>query len=324
MYPIAKNLKYYEGVRMKIVQMLLGVFIIPSSYYAMEMSKKENPSITIMKVKDKWIKIYPTVWDQYRKEKAQIILNTICPNDVTPNEIHDAEYQRTFFDHYLQVPLPKEFYATLLKNGADPFIKDASKHRWPTFFSAITLPNFPALEALMNHENGILLPNLKESTDCHGNTALHRLLLFGEKTHNAHATAKFLLLHGFDPNSSNIQGETPLHLACRWGNHYKLAELFLKYGADPNEQTTSGNTPFHECFCSDYSGIPEEKIAIARLLLRYKADLEIQNNFRTTAKESVLGHCRVNISEIIDYEDYNSDAGELLVKHNAFMHTNSN
>lgn len=306
---------------MKILRIFMLTSIITSSVWAMKTSEYQKPIPTFRKVKDKWIRIYPSPCDEIWQEKAQEVLASVCPDEVKPNAIHDEQYGRTFFDHYLGLPLPKSFYVTLLNNGADPLIKDTTQYKWPTFFSAVITCNIDALEALVEHNNGALVPQLQRATDSSGNTALHRLLLFAERVRNAYATAKFLLLHGFNVNASNNNQETPLHLACSLGSHYDLAKLFLKHGTNPDAQTYYGNTPFHECFGNRWSGSLEEKAAVAQLLVRYNADLNIKNRCNLTALEFAKHHPHIDIHKIVAYEDYNEDAGELLAKYENLKHT---
>lgn len=49
---------------------------------------------------------------------------------------------------------------------------------------------------------------------------------------------------GCDINHQNIDGNTPLHLACQYEIDFKFIKMFLDFGSDINIENTNGQTPF--------------------------------------------------------------------------------
>ena len=89
-------------------------------------------------------------------------------------------------------------------------------------------------------------------SDENGLTPLHIAAYHGEVV-----IAKLLLRHGADPSVRDRHGRTPLHLAkCP-----ELVELLIKYGADPNAEDVSGRTPLHYA-------IDEKNDDVVKALLR--------------------------------------------------------
>ncbi|KAI4499843.1 hypothetical protein M0802_005099 [Mischocyttarus mexicanus] len=71
---------------------------------------------------------------------------------------------------------------------------------------------------------------------------------------------KRLLNSGVSPDSRDVQGRTPLHLAsCR--GFEAIVTLLLEYGADPNKRDIVGNTPLHLAAVAS-------NISVVTLLLR--------------------------------------------------------
>ena len=52
-----------------------------------------------------------------------------------------------------------------------------------------------------------------------------------------------LLLKGFDPNTQNFEGNTPLRYACD-GNYLKCIDILLTYGANEDIENNSGIVPW--------------------------------------------------------------------------------
>lgn len=96
------------------------------------------------------------------------------------------------------------------------------------------------------------------------NTDIHHplLLIIGVVVRNPVLIQKLLEL-GHDPNLTNDQGYTPLHIT----DQAEVAELLLKHGANPNAQDRQGQTPLH------FAYQPE----VARLLLKHGADPNLKD-----------------------------------------------
>ena len=97
-------------------------------------------------------------------------------------------------------------------------------------------------------------------------------------------TMECLLRHGADVNSKTIDGWTPLHSACRWGN-VEAASLLLRCKADLNAQTNSSQTPLHLS-----SANKDSKSVLELLLSQENIDISIQNSMGETA----VNICRRN------------------------------
>ncbi|XP_062206354.1 potassium channel AKT1-like isoform X2 [Phragmites australis] len=74
-----------------------------------------------------------------------------------------------------------------------------------------------------------------------------------------------LLKRGLDPNESDNNGHTALHIAASKGNE-QCIRLLLDYGADPNARDSEGKVPLWEALC-------EKHDAVVQLLVESGADL---------------------------------------------------
>ncbi|KAG2590478.1 potassium channel AKT1-like [Panicum virgatum] len=74
-----------------------------------------------------------------------------------------------------------------------------------------------------------------------------------------------LLKRGLDPNESDNNGHTALHIAASKGNE-QCVKLLLDYGADPNARDYEGKVPLWEALC-------EKHDAVVELLVESGADL---------------------------------------------------
>ncbi|KAI3530999.1 WD repeat domain-containing protein [Colletotrichum filicis] len=103
---------------------------------------------------------------------------------------------------------------------------------------------------------------------------------YGDVTRR-HQAIKWLLSHGADPNTTDANGITPLHVVCRWGVRASVTvELLLKKGADANALGPRGWTPLHmACYARRWHPDPEDH----RRLSQQKQDLAMI----PTAKELI-------------------------------------
>ncbi|OEL30827.1 Potassium channel AKT1 [Dichanthelium oligosanthes] len=74
-----------------------------------------------------------------------------------------------------------------------------------------------------------------------------------------------LLKRGLDPNESDNNGHTALHIAASKGNE-QCVKLLLDYGADPNARDYEGKVPLWEALCENHD-------AVVELLVENGADL---------------------------------------------------
>ncbi|KAK9268437.1 hypothetical protein L1049_000187 [Liquidambar formosana] len=65
-----------------------------------------------------------------------------------------------------------------------------------------------------------------------------------------------LLEHRLDPNDSDINGRTALHIAASEGR-VESASLLLRYGADPNSRDLAGNVPLWLALLRDHQSVIE-------------------------------------------------------------------
>lgn len=103
----------------------------------------------------------------------------------------------------------------------------------------------------------------------------------------------YLLIHrGADVNAIS-HGETALHKVVQFGN-LKFAQALLKAGADPDiKDTIRGNTPLH------YAVSRQDSNMIA-LLMKYGADMYIENNNGDTPARYILSRVSVPTIQLAD------------------------
>ncbi len=84
-------------------------------------------------------------------------------------------------------------------------------------------------------------PGLREAHWNLGQTALHFLTVEGFTE-----AVAFCLEHRFDPNATNVFGDTPLSDACVLGNT-AIARLLIEHGADLDVMSDTNDCPLHCC-----------------------------------------------------------------------------
>lgn len=126
-----------------------------------------------------------------------------------------------------------------------------------------------------------------------------------------------LITNGFNVNTQDSGGNTPLHYACGWGlndserqakklnmffpagleEHSEFVVFLLKNRANPNIQNNYGETPIKACI---YHG----RAATIKYLLAYGAKVDVIDKYGSTALTLALNFC--------DYFDY-SDIIQMLL-----------
>lgn len=125
-----------------------------------------------------------------------------------------------------------------------------------------------------------------------GTPLLHNavMALNGE---NGEAIADLLLNAGADPNKTNKDGLTALHVACRRGeSNERFVDMLLRAGADPNRAGgQDGWTPLH-------IASSQESIESARLLLEAGADPNLPDDDGMTALHKSVGWGRSEMTSL--------------------------
>ena len=101
------------------------------------------------------------------------------------------------------------------------------------------------------------------------------------KTKSSRETVEILLKHNTNVNIQDIDGWTPLMLACRYSKNITvIIEMLLKYGADINVQDKYGWTALMMA-CRHSKTTSSNKTV--ELLLKNHANVDLQNNDKWTA-----------------------------------------
>ena len=117
-------------------------------------------------------------------------------------------------------------------------------------------------------------PNVK--TNANQRTPLHLACQY-----NNIECVSLLIKHGVRANAKDCNGNTALHFCCTNG-HIGPAILLLQAGSSLKSCNHRGNTPLHEAVRWDFPDI-------TRLLLYYKAPLDVRNKVNMTPLEYARG-----------------------------------
>lgn len=186
---------------------------------------------------------------------------------------------------------PKEMVKLLLSNGADVNAKDDSG-KTPLY----EVGTQEVAEILLAHRANV------NARDNSGSTPLHEA--------QSRAVAEALLAHGADVNAVSHYGETPLHQAWNggvarvllrhkakleakdwagktplhragWFREMDVSRVLLAAGANPNAQDKDGFAPLHDA--------AQRSVNLVRLLLLYKADINIKTKNGATPLQLAMG-----------------------------------
>jgi len=109
-----------------------------------------------------------------------------------------------------------------------------------------------------------------------------------------HERVRQLLASGADPNTPDMDGETPLHVAARW-KRAGITEKLLQHGANPDTAALYGTTPLHLSARRMYTQLTEN-------LLRAGADPNVQDDFgRSPLHEAAARSDRKTTALLLQY-----------------------
>jgi hypothetical protein len=103
-------------------------------------------------------------------------------------------------------------------------------------FKGIHENNIQLLEDILSRYHGIK----DTGRDSEGNSLLSAAACVGNSR-----ILRLLLMQGFDPNMSNLNGDTPLHFAMKQRN-FNVVDILVQHGANESIQNNQGLTPW-EC-----------------------------------------------------------------------------
>ena len=110
-----------------------------------------------------------------------------------------------------------------------------------------------------------------------------------------------LLEHGADPNLSDCDGETPLHLAARYGRE-KAIYVLMQYGANANSRTKAGLTPLHVA-------VVQDNVKAVKMLLQHGANAKFSADQKIGFEEGYVPQTMLYMA--VCSENY--EATQLLV-----------
>lgn len=161
-------------------------------------------------------------------------LNTACQNQ------KDADYIRLLLDY-----------------GAN--VKTKSHGGTTPLFSLCMNSTLSTIKLLYEHHDLTTIAEFETAL-------LHAACM--NKNSDTEDIVGFLIAKNFAINTLNQDGETPLHIACRYGRRRSVLKKLLKNGANPNALNKSGETPIFEV---QHNNDPY------KILARYGADLNVKN-----------------------------------------------
>ncbi|MBI1216156.1 MAG: hypothetical protein GC185_10100 [Alphaproteobacteria bacterium] len=222
--------------------------------------------------------------------KKDIILRQVSM--ANPSQPFNNQGQPREIDRALQAlagePPSKEQVAkavTLLKRGANP---NAATARSETPLHLAVQNDNPALADLLLHHKAE-----PDRENGHGATPLELAACRGSEK-----TVQALLHHGADPNRTNNMGWSPLMWAASRG-HYAVVRRLLINGADAKLKGSSGQTALPLALMNEVTGLTDDHIRIAKLLIEYGADFNAKDRWGNTATDVLIKRGRPEVAEEI-------------------------
>lgn len=257
------------------------------------------------------------LFDLLREHKWNEFSNLLRDDYTNKIDVNIRDNNNNYLIQYAIMFNKKEIVSLLINKGSRLDIVDVDGRcllYYPLKYKYIII-----LEMLLHFNDANIGISLVDIKDKDGNTPLHYCIIFDDIL-----SAKMLLINNADPNIKNkngfnclhlavykknidivnlliktnininantLTGETALHFACNF-QHYDISKILLEKGADPNVLDY-----MHEISPIIYS-VSLRNTKIFDLLLKYKADVNIQDYFGNTPLHYIIQEDDV---ELFDY-----------------------
>jgi ankyrin repeat protein len=181
----------------------------------------------------------------------------------------------------------------------DPCLIFENYHMFKQWLATIVDKQLPIDQALQKKHISLaefyflLADNPVAKSSGHGMRICQRLLSkkrFGE--------AESLIQSGFDVNTQNDLGATPLRLAACQGS-LEAMQFLLETGADPNIATYEGQTPLTKLTRVEVWKDEDQAVEAAKELLNHEADVNHQTVTGTTALHFAIDGNRLKLARCL-------------------------